>query len=148
MFLTKVMNTDDSKLNNSKDCALIGNQCLIVCFVMSLNPIEKISGYYVCLQKGVFFAVWGIFLYHRALQRSVRQYVTSACQILKQACCKENWKIRGGAMQRKTQTCITTIRHSTLIKKGFRLDSTFSFMLLLQNNCFPSCHAPVQSMHH
>lgn len=36
---------------------MVGNQCLIVCFVIS----PKIPGYHVCLQEGVFFCSVGNF---------------------------------------------------------------------------------------
>lgn len=55
---------------------------------------------------------------HRALQRSVKQYFTSACQMLKQACCKEKWKIQGCIAKENTNLHHNNPPFQT-VSKGF-----------------------------
>ncbi len=77
----------------------------------------------------------------------MRQYVTSACQILKQACCKESWKIRGCIAKENTNLHHNNPQFLT-VSKGFEIELYFLFLFQLKKTvpimpCSSPKHAPL-----
>lgn len=124
------------------------SHCIFYLFghISQSNFSEFLDIMFVC-RSGVFFAVWGLFF----LSQSSATVCEAVCYISmpNTGTSLLQGELRsGGAMQRETQTCITTIRNSTLIKKGFRLDSTLVLYFCCKTTvsimpCSSSKHAPL-----